>query len=275
MKRCLSIAVSLVMILILSGSIFVANAETDNKIFYLNINRETVESVEIYYHIDSGDNEVGFEKKTMDELEQDGLYRVSIPSNAIDIYFLVYLENTFEISDSYTISNLFGNVYNFDDKTWSDYESDHSSNTTTTINVAGKYAESSDIVSVDISWGAMEFTYNKGNWDPQKHEYTNGTEKNAWTANGNTITVTNHSNVGVTASFGFAKADGTNISGTFQNVQNQTVSSIDLATADNGVNGQAGTPVTGSANFYITSGSIEKDMSSLGTITVTITKQSK
>ena len=266
MRRCLSIAVSLVMILILSGSIFVANAEVDCNTFYVNTTDKTVSSVVAFYSVDGALTE-----QVMEKSGQNGLYSVNVPSNAQTIYFSV--DSVF--SEPYTIANLTGNVYNFDDKTWSDYESDHSSNTTTTINVAGKYAESSDIVSVDISWGAMEFTYNKGNWDPQKHEYTNETGKNAWTANGNTITVTNHSNVDVTASFGFAKADGTNISGIFQNVQNQTVSSIDLATADNGVNGQAGTPVTGSANFYITSGSIEKDMSSLGTITVTITKQSK
>lgn len=268
MRRCLSIAVSLVMILILSGSIFVANAEDDYYTFYLYTNNQTSDQVKATYGNDNGMN---LKEQEMEKCEQKGLYRVAVPSNATFIYFAIGTD----CHGRCYFSDFTGNVYNFDDKTWSDYESDHSSNTTTTINVAGKYAESSDIVSVDISWGAMEFTYNKGNWDPQKHEYTNETGKNAWTANGNTITVTNHSNVDVTASFGFAKADGTNISGIFQNVQNQTVSSIDLATADNGVNGQAGTPVTGSANFYITSGSIEKDMSSLGTITVTITKQSK
>lgn len=88
--------------------------------------------------------------------------------------------------------------------------------------VKGTYVAggSATVYSVDIAWGSMEFTYtdaSEGVWDPQTHTYSGATEA-AWTcADGaNSITVTNHSNAGVTAALSFEHADGYNgISGTF------------------------------------------------------------
>ena len=51
----------------------------------------------------------------------------------------------------------------------------------------------------------MQFTFTESGsktWNPNNHSYTENTTT-GWTASGNTVTVTNHSNVGVTASFGF------------------------------------------------------------------------
>ena len=77
------------------------------------------------------------------------------------------------------------------------------------IEVYAKYEDGSTtgtVYSVDISWGDMQFTYAKSGsrtWDPSDHTYDDSTTS-AWTADGNTITVTNHSNADVTASFSFA-----------------------------------------------------------------------
>ena len=81
----------------------------------------------------------------------------------------------------------------------------------TSITVTGKYvaSEPEAVISVDISWGAMEFTYSegsKGTWSPTNHQYENATEA-GWNVTGNTITLTNHSNVPVNATFSFTKAD--------------------------------------------------------------------
>jgi hypothetical protein len=135
-----------------------------------------------------------------------------------------------------------------------------------TINVSGKVAEGQKIVSVDVKWGSMEFTYDKGTWDPATHVYTNPT----WTPSGNTITVTNHSNAKIAANFAFAKANGINVTGEFRNQQNGVVTSVNLASADQA---SGGAPSQDVVTFHITDGSIDQNTSSLGTITVTINPQ--
>ena len=71
------------------------------------------------------------------------------------------------------------------------------------IDVNAKYVDGVSAptkYSVDVSWGAMEFTYTVSGtktWDPETHTYTASTQP-AWTASGNTITVTNHSNTDIT-----------------------------------------------------------------------------
>lgn len=74
--------------------------------------------------------------------------------------------------------------------------------------VKAKYVDgvaTPEVCSVDVSWGAMEFTYSESGtktWNPQTHEYTYNTTA-GWSANGNTVSVTNHSNKAVTASLKF------------------------------------------------------------------------
>lgn len=89
------------------------------------------------------------------------------------------------------------------------------------IDVKGKYLDNTKtptVYSVDVSWGAMQFTYTESGamtWDPANHTYTDSTS-GSWTANGNTVTVTNHSNAEVTATFAFeALADYSAITGKF------------------------------------------------------------
>ena len=81
------------------------------------------------------------------------------------------------------------------------------------IDVNAKYVDSVDtttVYNVDVSWGAMEFTYTVSGtktWNPETHTYEVSTS-GAWTASGNEITVTNHSNTGIKADFTYAEATG-------------------------------------------------------------------
>lgn len=90
-------------------------------------------------------------------------------------------------------------------------------------NVKGTYVAGSagaSVYSVDITWGSMEFTYtdaSTGTWDPQTHEYVGSVEA-AWGCeqDASKITVTNHSNAGVTALLSYApETSYSNIVGTF------------------------------------------------------------
>lgn len=74
--------------------------------------------------------------------------------------------------------------------------------------VKAQYVDTSTtatVYSVDVSWGAMEFTFTKSGdktWNADTHTYTDNT-RTAWTATGNTVTVTNHSNADVDVAFSF------------------------------------------------------------------------
>lgn len=70
-----------------------------------------------------------------------------------------------------------------------------------------------DIVSVDITWGAMEFTYSDGTWNAATHTY----EGVGWKpdkTDGNKITVRNSGEVGVSVSYGYTPTKST-VSGGF------------------------------------------------------------
>ena len=89
------------------------------------------------------------------------------------------------------------------------------------IDVNAKYVDGVSVptrYSVDVTWGAMEFTYTVSGtktWDPETHTYTTITLP-AWTASGNTVTVTNHSNTDINASFAFSALDAYNtVTGSF------------------------------------------------------------
>lgn len=104
-----------------------------------------------------------------------------------------------------------------------------------TIDVNAKYAGGAltpDVYSVDVTWGKMEFTYSVSGtreWDPVTHEYADKTTA-GWVADGNGITVVNHSNVDVTVDFAYAAAEGySDITGTF----NVTSDTLDAGVAGN------------------------------------------
>lgn len=127
----------------------------------------------------------------------------------------------------------------------------------------------STVYSVDITWGDMAFTYTAGSagtWNPNTHSLTGGTG-GAWapdTSDGNKITVTNHSNAGVTATLTYtAETAFSGITGTFSKT------SLSLATAE-------GTTVANAPSGYTTlslAGALASstaDGTKIGTITVTL-----
>ena len=143
----------------------------------------------------------------------------------------------------------------------------------TEITVNGSFVSGtagSSVISVDIEWDAMDFTYtgaSQGTWNPATHAYEGATE-GSWSDNTPAITVTNHSNVAINATLDFTPAvDG--VVGTFteaSGTENDNI--LNLATAE-------GTEVanapTATANFGISGAAIDADKT-LGTITVSIAK---
>lgn len=81
----------------------------------------------------------------------------------------------------------------------------------------------SPIVSVDVTWGSMEFTYADGAWNPNIHEYEGG----GWTAseNANKISITSTSEIPVTVSYHYAQeAEFAAVSGGFTDGTNPITS---------------------------------------------------
>ena len=130
------------------------------------------------------------------------------------------------------------------------------------------------IVSVDFTWGAMEFTYTpstEGLWNPNTHEYDDPTE-DLWTSTTNNVTITNHSNTALKAVFTYQPATGfSEITGTFidENDTNCTNREITIESA-------VGKPVTDAPSataYLILDGSLAKDVADKtvsGTVTITI-----
>ena len=94
------------------------------------------------------------------------------------------------------------------------------------------------IYSVDIVWQSMKFIYtaeSKDNWNSTDHKYETITPA-SWSFANNSITVTNHSNVPITASFSYTSAvafDGI-VNGSFTNDSKHPLPStqIGLSSAD-------------------------------------------
>jgi hypothetical protein len=140
----------------------------------------------------------------------------------------------------------------------------------TTIDVKGKYAASAPpatVYHVDVSWGSMEFTYNaatQGSWNPSTHSYGGGSQA-SWTyaANANVITVKNHSNAGITASFNFGAEEGFNVGGGFSN-GSLTLETAEGKTPENTPTGTTALTISGGLDSGVTV------FTKIGTVTVTI-----
>lgn len=83
-------------------------------------------------------------------------------------------------------------------------------------------ATSPPVYSVDVSWGAMNFTYSTRVtpiWNETSHVYDE-TYTSEWIAEGNTIKLTNHSNVDIKAKFKYViLSKYNNINGKFSDSQ--------------------------------------------------------
>ena len=91
------------------------------------------------------------------------------------------------------------------------------------IGVNAKYVEdikTSKTISADVVWGEMEFTYSVNGtktWNAKTHEYDIDT-KCEWSAKGNDISVTNHSNAAIDVDFTYQPLDEYSVvKGTFTN----------------------------------------------------------
>lgn len=140
----------------------------------------------------------------------------------------------------------------------------------TTIDVQGKYAASAPpatVYHVDVSWGSMKFTYNAktlGSWDPSTHSYVEGSEA-SWTCDtdANVITVENHSNAGITASFNFGAEEGFNVQGVFSN-GSLTLDTAEGKTLEDTPTGTTALTISGELDSSV------EDFTQIGTVTVTI-----
>lgn len=113
-----------------------------------------------------------------------------------------------------------------------------------------------EVVSVDIEWGGMNFTYTEGNWNTKTHSY----DGSGWTDNGTGyVTVKNSGTVDAKASFVFDSNRG-EISGSFTDGTNAIVGAVDVA---------AGHSQTA---YLLLSGKPTEELSNtkIGTVTVTI-----
>ena len=154
-----------------------------------------------------------------------------------------------------------------------------------TIGVGGVFVPgtpSGDVISADIAWEAMNFTYTEGSvgtWNPDTHTYTGGTE-GSWSTNKPAITVTNHSNTALEATFAFAAADGVTTTGSFYTKDPSNVYTAITAAADQKLALATAVGTTrenapaGSLCFGVSGAGISENKS-LGTITVKIAKDTK
>ena len=140
------------------------------------------------------------------------------------------------------------------------------------VNVNGvvQYTGSSEtqIISVDVAWEDMTFTYVEGvhfGWNPENHEYA-GAYEGYWENDRADITVTNHSNTEVNATLFFESGVDT-VSGAFTEGSGTMDDGVlELASAvDTGVEEAP----TATATFNI-SGSISVSADVVGEITVLI-----
>lgn len=120
------------------------------------------------------------------------------------------------------------------------------------------YAPASEVSNVDITWGAMDFTYQEGQWQPSSHSYVGG----GWIANddSNTFTITNNGDSAVTAHMSYA-TERTDISGKFSDgttVANEMTAEIEAKKSQTSHLILEGKP------------SEEMDKLKIGTVTVTL-----
>lgn len=149
------------------------------------------------------------------------------------------------------------------------------------IAVTGKYVPGSnttETISVDIAWDKMEFTYTAGSssYSPDTHKTT--TTAGSWSTDKKAITVTNHSNVGITAGFTFMQGDGVTTTGSFYDSAEATTAlaadkqSFDLVSGEDKTTAeQTYTVPSGKIYFGVSGDAIDADKA-LGTITVNIAK---
>lgn len=127
----------------------------------------------------------------------------------------------------------------------------------------GNYTNTLTVISVDITWGDLSFTYSAGTWNPDTHEY----DGDGWTVDeegGNSIKVENTGNTDVNVTYEY-KAEETGITGSFTDGETPVSEPVSL-------------PENGSSTVYlILAGKPEQnlDHAKIGSVTVTIGGESE
>lgn len=127
----------------------------------------------------------------------------------------------------------------------------------------GNYTNTLTVISVDITWGDLSFTYSDGTWNPDTHEY----ENDGWTVDnegGNSIKVENTGNTDVNVTYDY-KAVENGITGSFTDGENPVSEPVSL-------------PENGSSTVYlILAGKPEQELekATIGSVTVTIGGESE
>ena len=127
----------------------------------------------------------------------------------------------------------------------------------------GNYTNTLTVISVDITWGDLSFTYSDGTWNPDTHEY----DGEGWTVDeegGNSIKVENTGNTDVNVTYEY-KADETGITGSFTDGENPVSAPVSLPENDS------------STVYLILAGKPEKEWEKapIGAVTVTIGGESE
>lgn len=146
------------------------------------------------------------------------------------------------------------------------------------ITVNAKYVDNTatrDVISADIEWGAMEFTYTVGGtkkWDAENHKYTVENSTSGWSENGNTIKVTNHSNVDINANFSYTKDANNTLDGSFTYGNGKTAANGTVK-LNAGVENQKDSAdyVIATLTLSGTPSNTMKTLTKVGTVTVKIT----
>lgn len=128
---------------------------------------------------------------------------------------------------------------------------------------------------VDIAWGDMEFDYvteAESVWNPDTLQYESVDAASAWvptSEGGDAVTVTNHSNASVDVEVIYTKSEN-GVDGELEN------GCFTLESADNGVDGAAGTPTSDSARLILSTANVPNGFQAgsedviLGTLTVSV-----
>lgn len=158
------------------------------------------------------------------------------------------------------------------------------SNPTGEIPVTGKYIQqldSAEVISVNVKWDAMNFTYAgafQGTWNPTDHSYTEDTEHEAsgdWLSNTANIDITNHSNVDVTVSYAFEPKEDSNVTGRFYGASDSAKESVTSNVLNKGEEDKSDQADSTVIVFEI-GGALDmsaSDGKQLGTITVSVEKR--
>lgn len=137
----------------------------------------------------------------------------------------------------------------------------------------GKNSANGTVVSFDIIWGDLDFTYQEegaGTWNPSTHRYEYDLNSTGWgvtNPGGNRIQVVNHSNTDIKMEIQFRPSSGHgDIGAKFTRAnqstsQEETMMQLDSAETTNAA-------VIGDWYMHLTGGRLEKS-GQIGTITIT------